>query len=126
MADVNSLTFNVDPAQPDVAALIDLGATVETVNKPADVELQRLTAFVLPRNDDAGIDFDGNLMNPQGAGDPVLRLEADDTITVRVTNTTLTNGSVADWCQRPVEVEIEFTGGGRSALGSKEVTVLCN
>ena len=126
-AEMNSLTFSVDPAQPDVAALIDIGATVDTVNKPADVELERLTAFVLPRDDDdTGLDFDGNLMNPQGAGDPVLRLDADDSITVRVTNTTLTNASVADWCQRPAEVEIEFTGGGLSATGSREVTVICN
>ena len=124
-ATVRSLSFSADPAVPEGLATIDLTVDLEATNAAAEVTLQRVTAFVLPRDDDAGVDVSGVLMNPQGAGDPVVRLDSGELVTVRVTNGGVTNGTVAAWCQRPAQVEVEFEGNGLTADDAADATVLC-
>jgi hypothetical protein len=124
-ATIGSLTIRADPALPEGLATIDLTVDLEARNGSAEVTLQRVTAFALPRDDDAGIDVSGVLMNPQGAGDPVVRLDSGELVTVRVTNGSVTSGTIAAWCQRPAQVEVEFEGNGLTADDSADATVLC-
>jgi hypothetical protein len=124
-ATIRSLTFSADPAQADALATIDLTVDLEARNASTEVTLERVTAFALPRDDGAGVGVAGVLMNPQGQGNDVVRLESGELVTVRVTNGDVTSGAIAGWCSRPAQVEVEFAGGDQVAEDSADATVLC-
>ncbi len=124
-ATIGSLSVRANPDMPEALAVIDLTVDLEARNGSADVRLRRVTAFALPRDDGAGVDVSGVLMNPQGAGDPVVRLDSGELVTVRVTNGSVTNATVAAWCQRPAQVEVEFEGNGLTAEDAADATVIC-
>lgn len=126
-ATIGSLTFSgsSDPAQAEALASIDLTVDLEARNGAAEVTLEGVTAFALPRDDGAGVRVAGVLMNPQGQGNNVVRLDRGELITVRVTNGDLTNGAVAGWCGRPAEVDVEFAAGSKTADDTADATVLC-
>ena len=124
-ATIGLLSFSADPTVPESLAMIDLTVDLEARNGSAEVTLERVTAFVLPRNDDAGVAVSGVLMNPQGVGDPVVRLDSGEVVTVRVTNGDLTSGVIAGWCNVPAQVEVEFEGNGLVAEDAADATVLC-
>jgi hypothetical protein len=124
-ATIGSISFTADPDQAEALATIDLTVDLEARNASAEVRLQRVTAFALPRNEDAGVAVRGILSNPQGQGNEVVRLDSGETLTVRVTNGDVSNGVVAGWCGRPAQVEVEFEGEGETAEDVGDVTVLC-
>lgn len=125
-ASVARAQIDVNPAQPDALATLDVTVELQTAGQPEDVELGEVTITAQPVTDDSErMTFAAEMMNPQG-DDPVVRLAAGEEISVRILNMGTTNGELAAWCRLPVELAVTMeTADGEDATATFNATVRC-
>lgn len=125
-ASVVRAQLDVNPAQADALANLDVTVELQAREQPEEVTLSRATITAQPVTDASdSLTFDAHMVNTQSA-DPTVRMAKGETVVVRVLNDGTTNGDLAAWCRRPVELEIVVeTADGEEASTTANVSVGC-
>ncbi|MCX4246062.1 hypothetical protein [Paraliomyxa miuraensis] len=126
-ASVARAQLDVNPAQADALANLDVTVELMSRGQPEEVELGEVMITAQPVSDDSQrVMFPAELMQTQG-DDAVVRMDAHEEQTVRVLNRGTTNGELAGLCGRPVELSVMFeTADGEDATATYNISVRCS
>lgn len=126
-ASVVRATLEVNEAQPDALATLDVTLELQGRGQPEEVTLGSAIITAQPVTDSSNtLTFAAHMVNTQG-GDSVVRIAKGETVVVRVLNDGTTNGELTAWCRLPVELEIVVeTADGEDAAATSNVTVSCS
>lgn len=125
-ASVVRAQLDVNPAQPDALANLDVTVELQGRGQPEEVTLGSAMITAQPVTDSSNtLMFEAHMVNTQGA-DSIVRIAKGETVVVRVLNDGTTNADLESWCRLPVELEIMVeTADGEEATATSSISVRC-
>lgn len=124
---VSSPTITANTGAPEGMATLDFSVELQARGQPEEVTLDEVRITAQPVTDSSDtLTFSAQMMNTQG-DDPVVRLDAGQTLIARVRNAGTTNDQLASWCDTPAELSVRMeTADGQGATATSNATVRCS